>query len=475
VRSIRAYLLTRLLGGSALVLSAAGLAAYLAVAQALGAQFDRNLSDRVQGFASLMFQVEDRVEFEFSGELMPEYEGGGQPAYFEVRFADGALLERSTTLRDADLVLQAEPGPQPVHWSAPLPDGRPGRYVARRVEVHHLYPEEGPERPRAATLEVVLAHGRGPLQAAQRRVAAICALASLVLTGMIAALSWRAVERSLEPAGRLASAVSGVRVDPPLRGLDAGAQPRELRPIAATIEELIGRVERALERERRTAADIAHELRTPISELVTTSEVALRNGGDTGVAQEALRTVRDIAWRMGGSMSTLLKLARLEMGSETFAHEQVDLGAIVGAELRSLASVARERGIDVAAGVEPGERVEGDQESVRIVVSNLLSNALHYAPPGGTVDCRLARGEPWRFEVVNDAGGLQPRDLDALCEPFWRKDGSRSDRERSGLGLALSHALAQRTGMDLRFSLERGCFRAVLSGTTTNGAATARA
>ena len=93
MKSIRSFLLSRLLGGAALALAGAGLVVYIVVTRSLEAQFDRNLTDRVQGFASILFQVEDRVEFEFSDELMPEYEREERPAYFQVWFEDGELLE----------------------------------------------------------------------------------------------------------------------------------------------------------------------------------------------------------------------------------------------------------------------------------------------------------------------------------------------------------------------------------------------
>ena len=74
MRSIRSYLLTRLLGGVAVVLTGAGAVEYVVLTRSAEAHFDRNLADRVQGFASILFQVENTVEFEFSDELMPEYD-----------------------------------------------------------------------------------------------------------------------------------------------------------------------------------------------------------------------------------------------------------------------------------------------------------------------------------------------------------------------------------------------------------------
>lgn len=465
MKSIRSYLLSRLLGGTALVLAAAGFAVYLVVTRSLETQFDRNLTDRVQGFASILFQVEDEVEFEFSDQLMPEYERGERAAYFELWFEDGRLIEGSNSLQGRDLVVPGTPSEQPLHWSADLPDGRRGRFVAQLLEVHHVYPEEGPDRPTAARVLVVVARGREELRAAQRTVLLNCAAGALVLIGLIAFLSWRAVRRGLEPANRLAAILDAIEVERLPERLEVGELPVELAPVADKTDALIRRVDTALERERRTSADIAHELRTPISELITASEVALRNGLDVEGARRTLGTMHDVAWRMGRSVSTLLKLARLEMGAETFERKSVDLGGIVREHLRSLASVERAAALRVTNLVAPGALVEGDQDVLRIVVSNLLSNAFTYSPPRGAVECRLEHSPGgWRFLVENEARDLAPADLERLSQPFWRKDGARADRDRSGLGLALSCALAERTGLALSFELEERSFQAVLSG-----------
>lgn len=474
--SIRAFLLSRLLGGIALVLAAAGVSVYLFVTGSLERQFDSNLDDRVRGFASTLFQVGDEVELEFSDELMPEYIDTQLPSYFQLVFDDGRVLERSDTLNGGELSVPYSLTFEPVFWSAELPDGRPGRFVARLCEVHHVYPEEGPDRPQAAVLRMIVARGREELVAGERAVLRACVLVSLGLLALIALVTWLAVRWGLEPAHRLADKLDAIRVDHLPERLDVGALPLELRPVADKTDALLRRLDEALSRERRTTADIAHELRTPISEVLTVAEVALRDHSDHEGARKALGTLRDVAWRMGGSVSTLLKLARLEMGAEQFESERVDAAALVHELLRSLGAAARERALSIDMRIAAGESVVGDREVLRIVQANLLGNALHYAPRGGTVTLACERdAERWSLVVENDAPALRPEDLGVLSQPFWRKDRARSEREHSGLGLALSRGLADKTGLVLGFELEHGCFRARLSGTdvqstpSTNG------
>ncbi len=480
MKSIRGYLLSRLLAGAALALGLAGLALVVALTRALDSAFDRGLAERVRAFASILFQTEDEVSFEFSEQLMPEYGDAERPAYFELRFADGPLLEASPSLGTGELTPAVEPGREPQFWSASLPDGRPGRFVVQQIEVHHVYPEEGPGRPQAAQVRVVVARGTEELVSAERKVLLIITAAFLGLIAMIGALARLAVERGLEPARRLAAKLDLVQAEQPPAHLDVGALPIELAPVAAKTDLLLQRVGRALERERRTTADIAHELRTPISELLTVSEVALRNGSASdegaraghalgnaqalGDARQALTTIRDVSRRMGNSVATLLELARLEMGALAPARVPLELGALVAELVRAGEPAGRARGVEVHNHIEPGERVEGDRDVLRIVLSNLLDNALRYAVAGSPVSCRFARSSGgWSLAVENRTDELEPADLRSLSQPFWRKDSARSDRNHSGLGLALARALADRAGLVLAFELEERTFRATLS------------
>ena len=469
MKSIRRTLLTNLVASAACVLALAGGALYVAVTRALEAQFDQNLVDRVQGFGSILFQDKEQVEFEFSEQIMPEYaapadETSPRPDYFELWFADGELLERSDSLDGADLALPAEPGPTPVQWDAPLPDGRAGRFVAQLIEVHHVYPEEGPDRPLAARVRVVIARGREELVAAERRVLFASAGSSLLLIALIAGFSWLAVERGLAPAKRLAAELDAIEVERLPARFEVGELPAELTPVAAKTDLLIRRVDAALERERRTTADIAHELRTPLSELLTVAEVALRDGKDPDGARRALVTVRDVAARMGRSVAMLLELARLEMGAVRVESAPVDLGALLAELLRAQEPTVAARELRVHNAVAAPTIVRGDREVLRIVASNLLGNALHYATPASSVSCRLEReGERWRLVVENHTDELEPADLSSLAQPFWRKDRARSDRNRTGLGLALSRALAERAQWRLSFELVEKTFRATLA------------
>lgn len=471
MKSIRAYLLSRVLGGSAIILTAAGISVYLVATDSLENQFDHNLQDRINGFASILFQKSGHVEFEFSDELMPEYSIADKPAYFQLWYSNGHCLERSESLGPEQIVLPQEAGDSITFWNATLSNGRPCRFAAQWVEVHHVYPEEGPDRPEAANILVAVARGRDSLTSASRKLLLQCLCTAGALLGLLSLLVRRSVSRGLEPANRLAATLDGIHVEQLPDHLEFGELPAELLPVGEKSDALIRRVSLTLERERRTTADIAHELRTPIAEILTAADVTLRKSHDNGQTTDSLREVRNMAWRMGRSVNTLLKMARLDMGAEAITGEPIDLCQLVSETLVPLRTLCRERELQFDNSIKSKESVIANADILGIIISNLIGNSLQYAPHAGRVACSVHRSEDrWTFAIENAAGDLTKADLPALSDPFWRKDPARSDRNRSGLGLALSKSLAEAGGLQLDFELENGQFRALLSGPHENPA-----
>jgi two-component system sensor histidine kinase QseC len=461
LRSIRTAIVAGLAGGTAALLIAGAIALTWGARRLLIDQFDAAAASKLSMFAALFEQEGPRIELDLVDEVLPEFRAGERPEYFQVWRADDELA-RSPSLGALALPRRVGTEAAPETFDLVLPDGGNGRAIGALVTVRRyersLFGDPGP-----AQLAIVLARDREELDRALGLLVAGTAggIAVLVLGGLV--LGLRVTDRGLAPVAELVHHVE--RIGDPTRAaaFPVGATPVELRPIAAGLNRLVERIGRLLERERRTSANVAHELRTPISELLTIAEVALRFG-DAAEARRALEEVLEVGQQMRRLVGTLFELARLEAGAAgdaALAREPVDLAELVHACWEPLEPEARKRGIrlEITGAAAP---VEGDPGALAILVSNLLGNAAEHAPEGSRVACALARDRGTTLQVSNPAGGLLPGDLDKLTEPFWRASAARDDRGHVGLGLALVRRLAEVLGVELRFALVGGELQARL-------------
>jgi two-component system sensor histidine kinase QseC len=259
-----------------------------------------------------------------------------------------------------------------------------------------------------------------------------------------------AVQRSLQPLTAMAKeAASDPAVTSGQRFAVAG-MPNELAPICRYLNELVGRLQTAFERERRFTADVAHELRTPIAELRAITEVALHYPTTAAENSETLRDALAISGHMESVVTTLLSLARCDSGHPSVAMESIDLPVLAQKTWRSLAEQAAARQVEVAWDVPESAVVESNPTLLAGVVSNLLSNAATYCRAGGRIACRIERrADATVLEVSNTTESLTADDLAHMFEPFWRKDAARSSGSHAGLGLALSRAYCNVLGATL--------------------------
>ncbi len=460
MKSIRRAILARLVLGTALLLFFGTCAFTLGARALLSKQLDAALRAKVASLGSLFEQEGSRVEFNLVEAYMPEFDPGEAPEYFEVWMGERALVRSRSLGKEQDLPKRYGTEEQPLAFDLELPDGRHGRAVGAELLIRD-YERSFLGNPGPAKLIVVVARERRELDAALLALLGGGALGSALLLGGVLLLGSRVADRGLRPVGDLVRHVERI-ADPTLASAyPMAGTPTELQPIAAGVNRLVERLASELQRERRTAANIAHELRTPVSELLVLSEVALRCADEPGHALEALRQVRDVSLQMRRLIGTLLELARLESGQTPLEPERIELAGLVRDCWQPLAEEARARGLSFELhGAEPA--VEADRGALGILCANLLGNAVQHAPEGARVECVLSNGSVTSLTLSNPANGLALEDLDKLTEPFWRASAAREDRDHAGLGLALARRLAELLGVELTFALEQGWFRARL-------------
>ncbi len=253
-------------------------------------------------------------------------------------------------------------------------------------------------------------------------------------------LVWFAVGHALEPLQRLASSVKARRVAA-LEPLAHEQLPEEVQPLVAALNDLLGRLSSALERERAFLADAAHELRTPLTALHLQLDALARAGTDRERA-EAMERLSAGVQRSIRLVEQLLALARQEPRAEP-AREPIALDELARDVVAELVPLADARHIDLGIAEAQPVLIQGEREAIATLVRNLVDNAVRYTPGGGRVDVTvLGSGGPDRavLKVADNGPGIPPEERARVFDRFYRQPGANAPG--SGLGLAIVKTIA---------------------------------
>ena len=274
------------------------------------------------------------------------------------------------------------------------------------------------------------------------RSLALRTLAPLAFMAPLLVLAvWWGVSRSLAPVERVRRQLAQRQADD-LSPVSDAQLPDEVQPLVSELNLLFERVQRAFEAQEHFVADAAHELRSPLAALRLQLQGLQRAGDDTAraAAIERLSAGIDRATRL---VEQLLTLARQESGST--ATEPVDLRAIAQLALADVAPAAQARSMDVGLLDSEAATVPGNVEALRMLVRNLLDNAIKYTAPGGQVDVQVRADNGHAVLTVEDSGpGIAPEHRERVMQRFVRETAEGAPG--SGLGLAIVLAIAQRHG-----------------------------
>jgi two-component system, OmpR family, sensor histidine kinase QseC len=249
---------------------------------------------------------------------------------------------------------------------------------------------------------------------------------------------WWAVARGLAPLRTLGRTLSARAADD-LRAVEPGGAPAEMLPLLAALNGLFERIATLLDSERRFTADAAHELRTPIAAIRAQAQVALAET-DAALRRDALRHTVEGCDRATRLVDQLLTLARIE-SDRAALRRRVDLGAVAQAAVAEIAPGALAKAQRIELDAAPGCLVTGDETLLRVLVRNLVDNAVRYSPRGASVHVTVAaQDDDVRLEVADSGAGLSEADLRRLGERFFRVPGT--EESGSGLGWSIVRRIA---------------------------------
>lgn len=259
------------------------------------------------------------------------------------------------------------------------------------------------------------------------------------------ALVWFGLSRGLAPLNALQARIRARRPDD-LSPIDPKAAPEEMSPLVNSFNEMLERLKRSMQTQKRFLADAAHQMKTPLAGLRTQAELALRET-DPQQLRRSLRQIAESSERAAHLINQLLALARTEhQASDLGAYEVVDLDRLARDLVREWVPQALARSIDLGfEGPEPGARparIIGAPMALREMLKNLVDNALRYTPQGGTVTVRVdTTAAAVRLEVEDTGPGIPENERSLVFERFYRVLGSNVDG--SGLGLAIVREIVE--------------------------------
>jgi len=275
----------------------------------------------------------------------------------------------------------------------------------------------------------------------RREIAAQTALRTLLplaaLIPLLGVLIWVAVGRGMRPLDAMSRAVAKRRPDALAPLVDKGL-PRELKPLAGSLNALLARLDGALSAQRRFTADAAHELRTPLAALRLQVDLAAR-APDPAARTEALDELRAGVDRAAHLVEQLLTMARLEPEAPTRGFAAVDLTSLVKEALVARAVLAADRQIDLGLARSAPVAVRGDAATLAVLIANLLDNALRYTPAGGRIDVTIDDERGAAVLTVTDTGpGIPADERERVFERFRRGSSTAASGTSTGSGLGLS-------------------------------------
>jgi heavy metal sensor kinase len=368
-------------------------------------------------------------KFQLSNAQAALFGGGSSNDYYYVVWLRDGRKHAESTNAPSDLLM-------PTRTSANAPEIP--RTIESSREVYHVTPLG----------ECVLA-GRSIAadMADMRRLGWLLAGVGGIILALGLAGGWWMVSRAIRPIADISDTAVKIAAGDLSQRVRVEEAENELGRLASVLNSTFDRLETAFAQQGRFTADAAHELRTPVSVMLTQTQAALTRERSAAEYRETVEACQRAAQRMRRLIESMLELARLDVGQEPMKSLRFDLSEMMRECIEEVRPLADKHGIKIHDGSSPVEFV-GDGERLSRVMTNLLSNAIHYNRDQGEVRVGVRRQHNNVIVSVADSGqGIAAADLPHVFERFYRADESRSGTAgRTGLGLAISKAIVEAHG-----------------------------
>lgn len=479
--SLRTRLLLGVVAGTAVLLGVLCVSVYAITRRHLIGQFDRSLLTTARMLSAVIEEenlneeaegghdandaevadsqnrppTERVLELDIEVGMTGEFDDLNGGAYYQFWDHDRTLTVRSPSLGSRDLPQPDGAQTTPAYRECTLPGGNRGRLVQFRFYPRTEQGHQEQAQPKALTL--VVARDAGDLHHFLFFLRWLLLGSSAVVVILSTGLGLIVTHTGLGPVASLARGIESVHEDNLDMRFSGQEYPVELVPICACLNDLLGRLKSAFDRQRQFNADLAHELRTPLAGIQSVIEVSLLRGREPAEYKDSLQDCLVIARSMHRMIDTLLSLARFDSGELSARSERISLMRLIEDRWLSFADKAHDKNLTFENLADADVACISDKDHLGMIVSNVLDNAVEYSDAGGRIWVEAQRTEDMLVLSISNSGcQLAAADVEHVFDSFWRQDESRTETgEHFGIGLAVVQKLAKALGIRVKARLEQ--------------------
>ena len=429
------------------LLVAFGAIVYYSVAQGLTAAVDEALNlSATQTLAAL--NVENGVITLADG--FPEMDN-----------QSAEIIERGLTVRVLDAAGQTVQSFGPARsLPAPLAAAAMSRESIARQSIAGV--DSGPLRILSTPVledgkvvgAVQIAASLASVEATLQRLLATLLLGGALLTVVAALGGYALAARALRPIDQMTRTARRISAEDLSARLDLPATDDEVGRLAATFDEMLGRLDDSFQRERQFTANASHELRTPLAAMQAILEVVRSQPRTPAEYEAAIDDLAEEADRLRTLVDRLLYLARND-AQRGDVGQPIELTFLLADIVDALEPLAEQKGVVLSLTTPSKLAMRGDGDSLVRLFVNLIDNAIKYTEQGSVTVSATAEGDWVRVEVSDTGAGIASEHLPHIFDRFYRADAARTSRG-SGLGLAIAHDIARAHGGDITVASQPG-------------------
>ncbi|MGI5309556.1 sensor histidine kinase [Rheinheimera sp. WS51] len=419
-------------------------------------QFNRAMQAKAGMLMTLVSVDQQQIDFHFSSRFLPEFDGSAEPEYFQL-WSNGTALQRSKSLdlfTTATLPFRNVKIAEPMIEEITLPDGRAGRVIYNR-----FMPQNNNQTQQSTSIDnndnpsLVLAFATSAesINFVLWFIDIVFIITTISVIIFIRLFVRKAVEHGLSPLNKLNEQINNLSLTADSQPIKLDEPVQELMAVKASLNSFIKENRDLYFREKRLTSDIAHELRTPVAELINLTEV-IQKFPDNELKQDYLPNVLKISKRLKDIVDNILLLHKYQH-TKLSKNDVFDLNQVI----QRLLSHKTDHNIQFAAD-ESVPMLVSNLSAVESIITNLISNAITHSPANTPIFISLhsTDSNAIKLDISNTcATKLSNDDLKQLFEPLWQKDSARSASGNYGLGLSIADTFAKAINSTLTAQLHQ--------------------